>query len=136
VEKHCDETNTKGEMSTRNCEEITLAREEEFSALHELLENTLSKHSRVGIDKSCGIWIPEDNGNFRDFYVVLANSALLTRDLFADIRKVLATAKFIWVVIIHVAAGNHDDRVAELTRTETVVFENSPFYWYLKGLLS
>ena len=122
-------------MGTRNVENITDAREAEFYLLQRQLPAALAKYGPIGVDDDCKIWIPIEIDYFRDLYVVLADSSLLTRQFLADIKAVLLPRTFIWIVIIHVAADGHDDRVLELSRTETVVFEDSPFAAQMRQLL-
>jgi hypothetical protein len=114
-------------METRNVDSITEAREAEFYQLHKQLETTLAKYGRIGVGDDCKIWIPIEIDYYRDLYVVLADPSLLTLPLLADIKVALQSCRFIWVVIVHVGTHEHDDRVLELSRTETVVFHESPF---------
>jgi hypothetical protein len=110
-----------------NAEEIRKERETEFYELHRRLVEVLSKHGRHGTGEEDSFWIPADVEDFREIYVVFADASLLRSEVLTELKSVLTSCRFIWVLVIHLATRDRskDDRVLEMTRSETVVLDNS-----------
>jgi hypothetical protein len=111
--------------ASRNVESVQHAREEEFYELHDRLVTALSKFGKHGTSESDDFWVPVDVDYYRDVFVVLARRSLICSEIISEIRSALASCRFIWVIVLHLATHDRklDIRVLELTQSELVCYE-------------